>query len=380
MSMNCKDIQNKLLFYLDNELTLKEKQVIEFHLTGCAACRKELEALSKTQDLLSQGFEKLSSKTAPLWSWVELEQRITRLNKEAASRTRSITTGVKSFISWQPSWKPVISGLLAVALITSSIVFIPRLMAPPPEVQASEIAADTPEIVALTAGEPSATETKVSGTTGYVLSLSTSGESNLAYVDLQRSSVTRLFIISVPPLTEDDKTLAASIAKTDPNAGKILENGGIISDLFPLPPRLRLDVVNGQPVIWTEGVMVGAVLRVNNLMWLARIDLGEGKVMDVSMVAPPIPTRHTESVAPYTKEELVEMAKSDSRVSALLEQSAEVVHVAIGRGKMASNGAIILKLGDEVWSVRIDLNTKTVTRFEPVPKAKHGKSNVFSTS
>jgi hypothetical protein len=213
---------------------------------------------------------------------------------------------------------------------------------------------------------------------GYVLTSSTSGDSNLAYVDLQKGSVVRLFRITITPLTAEDKAQAVSIAKADLNTQRILESGGTISDIFPLPPRLRLDIIDGQPVIWTEGVLVVVVLKLNNLMWFAKIDLSDGNVLDISMIAAPILTQQTEQPAgSYSKEELIDMAKSDSRVSALLEQGAEVAHAAVGRGKMAMSGAIILKLGGEVWSVSIDLNTHTVTRVELIPETRHSKSNIF---
>jgi hypothetical protein len=80
----------------------------------------------------------------------------------------------------------------------------------------------------------------------------------------------------------------------------------------------------------------------------------------------------------YSQEELVEIAKSDNRVEALLDRGAEVTHMGIGRGKMAGMAAVILRLGEEVWSVRIDLDTRAVTSVGLIPKAKHGKANVFN--
>jgi hypothetical protein len=373
--MNCVGVQKKLLFYLDNELTLKEKQAVESHLVDCPACQEELQALLKTRNLLSEGFQALSSETAPLWSWVELEQRLVRLKEEKVS---FIKIRIKSFTSWQPSWKPILSGVLAVVLIISSVVLVPKLTTSSPEVKARDLARDTPEVIALAGGELSTMEAEVSSTMGYVLTSSTSGDSNLAYVDLQKGSVVRLFRITITPLTAEDKAQAVSIAKADLNTQRILESGGTISDIFPLPPRLRLDIIDGQPVIWTEGVLVVVVLKLNNLMWFAKIDLSDGNVLDISMIAAPILTQQTEQPAgSYSKEELIDMAKSDSRVSALLEQGAEVAHAAVGRGKMAMSGAIILKLGGEVWSVSIDLNTHTVTRVELIPETRHSKSNIF---
>lgn len=377
--MNCKDVTERLLFYLDNELDAKAREALEIHVAECPACQKELQALSTTRDLLVRGFQTALPKAAPVWAWIELEQRLAGASRDKVSRAKSLTTKAKSLVSWPPRWKPILSGVLVLVLVISSAVFIPRNEFSSLEAEASEIAGDTPEVMALAGGEPSARETKVSGAMGYVLSVSASGDSNLAYVDLREDTVVRLFRIPVLPLTEEDRRQAISIAWADRNAKRILENGGAISDMFPLPSRLRLDIVDDQPVVWAEGILVGEVLKLNNLMWLARIDLTEMKVVDVSMVTPStIPSRFERPPALHSKEELLEMAKSDTRVSALLAEGAEVAHVALGRGKMAMSGAIILKHNDEFWSVRVDLKTHAVTRVELIPEARHGKSNIFN--
>jgi hypothetical protein len=65
-------------------------------------------------------------------------------------------------------------------------------------------------------------------------------------------------------------------------------------------------------------------------------------------------------------------------VSFLLDRGAEIAHVATGSRRMANTGAVILKLGDDIWSARIDLDTRAVLHVELVPKAKHGKSDLFN--
>jgi|GEM_PF-2559787 len=377
--MNCKSVRERLLFYLDSELAAKEKQAVELHLAACPACQKELEALSATQGMLRQAAEAVSTKAAPHWVWFELRQRLALLGKTRPAVSHGVLSRLKASVSGQPIWKPLLAGAISLAVIVSAVISIPRVMGPSPEVLASDIASDAPEIRALAGGEPQVDAAKASGGIGYVLTHSTAGESNLAYVDLTKGTVIRVFMLTVPPLTEEDKVTSVNIARSDPNIQRILYSGGTIStgEMFPLPPQLRLEIINGQPVVWSEGVLVGAVLRMNSLVWVARIDLGEGKVIDVSMVSPPqYPTQ--QPAMAYSEEELVEIAKSDNRVEALLDRGAEVTHVGIGRGKMAGTAAVILRLGEEVWSVRIDLDSRTVTSVGLIPKAKHGKANVFN--
>jgi len=377
--MNCKSVRERLLFYLDSELAAKEKQAVELHLAACPACHKELESLSATQGMLRQAAEAVSTKAAPHWVWFELRQRLASLRKTRPAGSSRVLSRLKASVSGQPIWKPILAGAISLAVIVSAVISIPRVMGPSPEVLASNIASDAPEIRALAGGEPQVDAAKASGGIGFVLTHSTAGESNLAYVDLAKGTVIRVFMLTVPPLTEEDKVTSVNIARSDPNVQRILYSGGTISmgEMFPLPPTLRLEVIDGQPVVWSEGVLVGAVLRMNSLVWVARIDLGEGKVIDVSMIAPPqYPTQ--QPAVTYSQEELVEIAKSDNRVEALLDRGAEVTHVGIGRGKMAGTAAVILRLGEEVWSVRIDLDSRTVTGVGLIPKAKHGKANVFN--
>ncbi len=47
--MNCKDVRDLLVAYLDDELTPSEQKLLQFHLTECAACQSEMAALWKTQ-------------------------------------------------------------------------------------------------------------------------------------------------------------------------------------------------------------------------------------------------------------------------------------------------------------------------------------------
>ncbi len=378
--MNCKQVDKKLLFYLDEELDEKEKQAIERHLAACPSCQSKLQSLENTRGLLHMDFDALSQKSAPSWLWMELKPRLAASDSGLSLFSRA-KTRLRTLITQQPKMKTALVGILSLALITSAVMFVPRLLGPSAEVVASDVARDTPEILALAGGTPFVETSKVAANTGYVLSQGPSGESNLAYVDLQQATVVRLFIIAIPPLTEDDKTQSLNIARADPHIQQILDSGGTIStgDMFPLPPQLRLDLVNGQPMVWSEGTLVGVVVRVKSLVWLARIDLGAGKVGNVSPVSPPSPTQVVESPASsFSKEEAVDIARTDTRVKDLLDQGATIDRIAIGHGRMANNGALILKRGDEIWSVRVDLSTRAVTRVEMVPKAKHGKTNLFN--
>lgn len=378
--MNCKNVNQKLLFYLDNELTEKEKRTVELHLAMCHACRKELEALSTTHNLLNRSFQSLSAKTAPPWGWAELELRLTALSENRPTHIRRAISGIIALFLYGSRWKPILSIAVVIAIIVGAVLFVPRITGPSPEILASDIATDSPEIRALTDGTPTVEATKVSGTVGYVLSQGTSGESNLAYVDLQGGEVIHLFRLVIPSLTEEDKAQATDIAIADINIQKILNSGGIVAGVFLIPPHLRLDIIDGEPTVWSGSTLVGVTLSAPNQKWVARIDMGKGKVMDISkLFTPPSMIKQTgKSGVLFSKEDLINIAKSDTRVVTLLNEGAVVINTATGGKRMTNRGSVIFKLEEELWSVSIDLTSGTVTQVAPIPEARHSRSNVFT--
>src|SRR3989339_1756849 len=52
--MNCDKVFGKLSAYMDNEVAVNEKQAIEQHVQGCAACAEELKILLKSQRYLKR--------------------------------------------------------------------------------------------------------------------------------------------------------------------------------------------------------------------------------------------------------------------------------------------------------------------------------------
>src|SRR5512141_309889 len=50
--MNCKQVQDLLAAYLDDQLTLSDRAEVEEHLKSCKACRGELDALKWARDAL----------------------------------------------------------------------------------------------------------------------------------------------------------------------------------------------------------------------------------------------------------------------------------------------------------------------------------------
>jgi anti-sigma factor RsiW len=127
--MNCKEVKEKLLFYLDDELDGKERQAVERHLTTCAYCREELEALSETQSILKRSFESISSRNAPVWAWAELESRLAMTDNISPPLLVRVVSKFKVSL-WEGRWKRSHNGCLTIVLIVTSAFCISNAFSP----------------------------------------------------------------------------------------------------------------------------------------------------------------------------------------------------------------------------------------------------------
>lgn len=72
--MNCKDVQEQIYTYLDNETSPSEKRLIQAHLTGCKDCQSELEAADTLGRGLRQHFQTRTVTVAPsAGAWLNLQ-------------------------------------------------------------------------------------------------------------------------------------------------------------------------------------------------------------------------------------------------------------------------------------------------------------------
>jgi anti-sigma factor RsiW len=86
--MNCQDVSCKLYLYVDGEMPLSDKRVIESHLEECETCRALFAALEQENELLSA-----VTSEAP-WE----SERLDRLEERILQKTESRQSG-----RWQES-------------------------------------------------------------------------------------------------------------------------------------------------------------------------------------------------------------------------------------------------------------------------------------
>ncbi len=313
--MDCKDVGELLIFYLDGELAREEKEIVELHLSTCPHCRRELESLSATQDQLRRGFAAAASKAVPTQAWAKLQQR---LAVEAQSRiaifnlaklklSRGANTLKKGLRSQQPVWKPL-AGVLAAVLIAGLILVIPPHLGQSQEVLAAEIAQNDPQVYELLPEGSVVKVTKIvrPGQQGtfHVLFLIT-GESIWAgqdeskavlidaLVDVHEKKVIGLRAVRtegtpITPLIVAEKKKAVDIIRANSEVQEILDNGAEIRQVIPLPFFQPADRS-------LTGKVVGVVLMTPSLdsqakraselgsrKWIVAIDLGEEKIVRIT--------------------------------------------------------------------------------------------------
>ncbi|MEM7343379.1 MAG: zf-HC2 domain-containing protein [Chloroflexota bacterium] len=102
--MNCQQIQNLLLAYLDGEVTPSEHTLVDTHLAGCYQCQQKLETLSTLQLQLRQTLTHSSQVTPSPEAWSHLQEKINRTNNES-SITPATSSAWLTIQQWVPlSW------------------------------------------------------------------------------------------------------------------------------------------------------------------------------------------------------------------------------------------------------------------------------------
>ena len=90
--MNCKDIYELLIAYLDNEVSIAERATIEAHLHKCPQCRAELAELSATQSGLRDALKITSEGVSPSpQAWKNVQARLEKKDSRLGGLHRLLT-------------------------------------------------------------------------------------------------------------------------------------------------------------------------------------------------------------------------------------------------------------------------------------------------
>ena len=227
------------------------------------------------------------------WLWDGLRHLVPR---SMMWRARDVLTW--GLMSRQPTWKTVIAGVLAVALIAGLVIAVPSLTGPSPTALASEIARRDPQVQEAIGswGEITVLKVEITGQTAHVLCGRETGAVVEANVNLKARTVTsveRLEGLFVPELTEAEKAKAINIALADPRVKEILDKGGRISKVFPSLSSMSAVFIINDRVIKLPPTTNMAIVQIESEAnsWLVHVNLDKEKVERIiepqSRIIPP---------------------------------------------------------------------------------------------
>ncbi|MCL0092788.1 zf-HC2 domain-containing protein [Dehalococcoidia bacterium] len=316
--MNCKDIGQLLVAYLDGEVTPGERGAIDAHLSTCPGCREDLEALTITQKRFRQALEYVAAPLAP-GAWLRLEQRI-----EAGKRPWFCIPRLRDLLrSPAPAWKAAVGGALVVALIAGLVILAtmpaPALQLPPAlegwalgpsKALAQTVALNSPEVLAAfgeDAGELTVAHVTIRNGRGMVIMTAEGVSRFLAVnvhlkergvIDIQEIPVEAR--LSWPELTEEEKEWVINIAKADSRVQELLARGFVVQYVGPTLSSGQATTVDWLGRVVRETLMVTidkafVKMQLADTEWhIITIDVEEEKVESideapVTLWAEPIP-------------------------------------------------------------------------------------------
>ena len=132
--MNCREVQERLVAYLDDEVTPSERALIRAHLAECEFCRKELAALSATQRRVSRSLQIRAAQTAPSpQAWSRLQAR---LAGEARPSPPWLPTWLQRLVPGVGRINQIfkergfaLAALAALVIAVSTVAFVPSVRA-----------------------------------------------------------------------------------------------------------------------------------------------------------------------------------------------------------------------------------------------------------
>jgi anti-sigma-K factor RskA len=122
MKDSCSSISKLLEKYFDQEVTEKERLLIEDHLQDCAACQNALKSMEKLRALIKVPVEEALQKEDFPWVWQNVERQIRLQEKQTWWQS------IRSWLDISPLfqrkvWIPAVATAVVLLFITTQIIF-----------------------------------------------------------------------------------------------------------------------------------------------------------------------------------------------------------------------------------------------------------------
>jgi hypothetical protein len=423
--VRCKDVAGVLVAYVDNEVTLEERRDIELHLDTCSHCLDELAAISSTREQLHQAFD-MATKYAdiPDEVWVKIKQRVAanRQVKSSPDKSRFKFGGIlevfERVISGQPKWRVALTGAITVVIIVALSVLIPLSPGGSDSVAvAAEIARGSIEVKNACGGdgEVDVLRVNIENHMGQVVCLTSMGQVIKADIDLTDKRVISTEPIALPKMSDVQIQQISEIAQADPRVQQFFDEGATSGLIFPVYEfKWNSDYYGGNILPIVNLAVIELTDKERNELIHVEVNLDDRKIESITEIELPqvltpsgnviissdsidkfnweytLPSYSEFAIAATTgivpvlsdheKQDGIDIARADPRVSELLDQGATVkdawkyISVGLVRMEDGSNKVIAstmerlvlleVESNDGSGTVVVDLASKEVMAVE----------------
>ncbi|MFC1950784.1 zf-HC2 domain-containing protein [Chloroflexota bacterium] len=155
-TLDCESIREILLDYINNEISDDERMLVSDHLSRCAACAMEMEALAAAESKLRQAYQEVTAGVSPSQRvWEAIKRETVGKERTGVSVLDRIASKLKWVYAWRhPVWRTAVAG--AAALLCALVLLLNTAPVPlwtAAEQRAIDIATSDPAIQAMLAGE-----------------------------------------------------------------------------------------------------------------------------------------------------------------------------------------------------------------------------------
>jgi hypothetical protein len=118
----CSSVSKLLEKYFDQEVTQKERSLVERHLLGCPTCRDALKSMEGFREMIKAPVEEAVQKEDFQWVWQNIQREIRLRERPTVWET------VRSWLDISPLfqrrvWIPVVATMVLIILISTPLLF-----------------------------------------------------------------------------------------------------------------------------------------------------------------------------------------------------------------------------------------------------------------
>ncbi|MEW6377173.1 MAG: zf-HC2 domain-containing protein [Thermodesulfobacteriota bacterium] len=118
----CSSVSKLLEKYFDQEVTQKERSLVEKHLLGCPTCRDTLKSMEGLRDMIKVPVEEAVRKEDFQWVWQNIQREIRLRERPTVWET------VRSWLDISPLfqrriWVPIAASMVLIILISTPLLF-----------------------------------------------------------------------------------------------------------------------------------------------------------------------------------------------------------------------------------------------------------------